>query len=80
MHTKATNEIYMQLGDGYQNVQSSMNKQSSTVSMPTCGFRRRRMMGIKDGDDVVQLIKVYAQKMSDRRGMRRVRYSILHIA
>lgn len=67
MHTKATDGIYMQLGDGYQNVQSSMNnKQSSIVIMPTCDFRRGRMMGIKNGDDVVQLDKVYAQKMSHR--------------
>lgn len=58
----------MQFGDGYQNVQSSMNKQSSIVSMPTCDFRRRRMMGIKNGDDVVQLIKVYAQKNVRQKG------------
>ena len=68
MHTKATNGIYMQFGDGYQNVQSSMHKQSSIVSMPTCDFRRRRMMGIKDGDNVVQLIKVYAQGNVTQRG------------
>lgn len=62
MHAETMNEIYMQFGDGYQNVQSSMNKHSSIVSMPTCDFRRRRMMGIKNGDNVVQLVKVYAQK------------------
>lgn len=80
MHNKATNGIYMQFREGYQNVQSLMNKQSSIVSMPTYDFRRRRMMGIKHGDNVVQLIKVYAQKDVTQRGMRRVRYSVLHIA
>lgn len=59
----------MQIGDGYQNVQSSINKQSSIVIMPTCDLRRGRMMGIKNGDDVVQLDKIYAQKnVTEERG------------
>jgi hypothetical protein len=62
MHTKATNEIYMQFGDGISKCPKFNEQQSSIVSMPTCDFRRRRMTGIKNGGDVVQLIKVYEQK------------------
>ena len=43
-------------------------QQSSIVSMPTCDFRRRTMMGIENGDNTVQLIKVYAQKNVTQKG------------